>query len=262
MPFKNHNSLRLLTFDIFPACVVHAIFTRLGGLSPAPWNSLNVGGTVGDTVTRVRENRYLSFSALGRERSSLFDVWQVHSPDIVIANAPHPQSESRSELKADGIITDNPNVTLFMRFADCTPVMLYDKRKKVIGLVHAGWQGTVKQIAGQAVKTMQAVYGSQPGDIVAAIGPSIGPDHYEVGSNVLEQIMYSFGGDADRMIRNRDGKTYFNLWEANKFTLEKCGVAEVEVSNICTACHPEDWYSHREQKGATGRFGVIIALSE
>ena len=261
MKFNFVNSLRYLTFDIFPKSVINAVFTRRGGLSPEPWNSLNVGGTVGDNADRVRENRFQSFDALGRERTSMFDVWQIHSSDIVVANAPHASSGSRHELKADGILTDNPSVTLFMRFADCTPIMLYDTRNKVIGLVHAGWQGTIKQISGQAIRSMTAVYGSRPSDIVAAIGPSIGPDHYEVGSNVVEQVTYSFGDDAQLVLQERNGRVHLDLWKANRITMERAGVSNIDEASICTACHPEDWYSHRAQKGSTGRFGALMAIS-
>jgi YfiH family protein len=261
MKDHNENGVRYLTFDIFPKDVIHAIFTRQGGLSPDPWNSLNVGGTVGDELERVRENRYRSFAALGRARESMFDVWQVHSADVVIANAAHSHFNSPPEFKADGIVTDNPDVSLFMRFADCTPVLLYDPKKKAVGIVHAGWQGTVKRASGQAVRMMQAAYGSAPGDILAAIGPAIGPDHYEVGVDVLEQVQYSFGRDSASLLHEKGGRIHFDLWAANKLVLEQVGVRQVEVAGLCTACHPGDWFSHRAQKGKTGRFGGLIALS-
>lgn len=262
MKFHTECGVRYLTFDIFPKEVVHAVFTRQGGLSPDPWNSLNVGGTVGDERVRVRDNRYRSFSALGRNHRSMFDVWQVHSADVVIANAAHQSFIAPSEFKADGIVTKNPDVSLFMRFADCTPVLLYDPKQKAVGIVHAGWQGTVKRAAGQAVKMMQAAYGSKSGDILAAIGPAIGPDHYEIGLDVLEQVRYSFGKDSPSVLRESGGRTYFDLWAANKQVLECAGVGQIEVANLCTACHPEDWFSHRAQKGKTGRFGVLIGLSQ
>jgi YfiH family protein len=220
-----------------------------------------MGGTVGDDRERVRNNRYRSFTALGRDRSSIFDVWQVHSADIVIANAPHPRFDNPPEFKADGIITSNPDVTLFMRFADCTPILLYDPKSRSVGIVHAGWQGTVKRAAGAAVKTMQAAFGSCSTDILAAIGPAIGPDHYEVGADVIEQVNYSFGEDSARVLQKRDGRTFFDLWAANTLVLEQAGVNKVQVAGLCTACHPDDWYSHRAQKGKTGRFGALIALS-
>jgi polyphenol oxidase len=165
------------------------------------------------------------------------------------------------EFKADAIITDNPEVTLFMRFADCTPIMLYDPIKKAVGIVHAGWLGTVKQIAGQAVEGMRAAFGSRPADILAAIGPSIGPDHYEVGPDVIEQARYSFGKDADGLLPDHKDRVHFDLWKANKLSLERAGVGQVEVAGLCTACNPDDWYSHRAQKGKTGRFGALIAIA-
>ncbi len=262
MKFIDYKQVRYLTFDIFPREVIHAVFTRNGGVSPQPWGTLNVGGTVGDENDRVRQNRFVSFEALGRDRHSIFDVWQVHSSDVVIANAAHAQSTSpRHQFKADGIVTDNPSVSLFMRFADCTPVLLYDPAKKVVGMVHAGWQGTVKKAAGQAVKTMQAAYGCIPDDILAAVGPAIGPDHYEVGDNVVEQVKYAFGRDSAKLLIKVQNKVHFDLWEANKLALMQAGVRQVEVAGLCTACHIEDWYSHRAEKGKTGRFGALIALA-
>ena len=261
MKFHNIDGVRFLIFDIFPKEVIQAVFTRQGGLSPEPWASLNVGGTVGDERERVRENRYRSFAVLGRNRSSMFDVWQIHSADIVIANSPHSTTTAPPEFKADGILTDNPDVSLFMRFADCTPILLYDPQKKCVGIVHAGWLGTVRRAAGQAVKLMKAAYGSNPADILAAIGPSIGPDHYEVGNNVIEHVRLTFGRDAESLLEVHADKAQFNLWQANKLVLQQAGVLQVEVAGLCTACHPEDWYSHRAQKGKTGRFGALIALA-
>ena len=120
MPFCNNNGIRYYTFDIFPHMLVQAVFTRRGGVSPAPWNSLNVGGTVGDDRTRVQENRLRSFTALERGLNSMFDVWQVHSTEAVFAEAPRPPEVDH--YKADIIFTDRPGVTLYMRFADCVPI--------------------------------------------------------------------------------------------------------------------------------------------
>lgn len=262
MDFQTVAGVRYLTFDIFPREVVHAIFTRHGGLSPEPWHSLNVGGTVGDERARVRENRLRSFHALGRDTHSLFDVWQVHSADAVIANHPHPRITEPPEFKADIIVTDNPQVTLFMRFADCTPILLYDPRRAAVGIVHAGWLGTVKRAAGEAVRAMRAAYGSRPADLLAAIGPSIGPDHYEVGLDVEEHVRYAFGKAAASLLhRNHGPKAHFDLWAANKLALNQAGVEQVEVAGLCTVCHRDDWFSHRAEKGKTGRFGALIALA-
>jgi YfiH family protein len=258
MLFKQKNGVRFLTFDIFPSSVVHAVFTRNGGISPEPWTSLNVGGTVGDDRDRVRENRLRSFGALERDPHSMFDVWQVHSADVVVANAPH--NFSPPEFKADAIVTDRPDVTLFMRFADCVPILLHDPQRRVVGIVHAGWMGTVKRAAAAAVKAMQSVYGSWPAEILAAVGPSIGPDHYEIGPDVIGRVREAFNTEADTLLKNRNGNIHFDLWAANRLALEQAGVKRIEVAGQCTACHPEDWYSHRAQKGRTGRFGALIAL--
>jgi YfiH family protein len=259
MPFTHNNGIRYYTFDIFPHDVVQAVFTRQGGVSPEPWASLNVGGIVGDDATRVRENRYRSFTALGRRIDSLYDVWQVHSADSVIADAPRdPNSQL---IQADAIFTDKPEVTLYMRFADCVPILFYDSKQGVVGLAHAGWLGTVHGMTTAAVTKMHAHYGSKPENIMAAIGPSIGVDHYEIGHDVIAQVQNSFNSDAERLIESRNGKTYFDLWTANALQLQKSGVEKIEVAGLCTACHLDDWFSHRAEKGKTGRFGALIGLN-
>jgi len=261
MQFHQADGLRYLTFDLFPKSLIHAVFTRQGGLSSEPWSSLNVGNGVGDERQHVWQNRDRSFAALGRGRESLFDVWQVHSADLVVANAPHPRLDNPPEYKADILLTDNPQVTLFMRFADCTPILLFDPVKNAAALVHAGWVGTVKRAAGAAVKGLRAAYGSNPADILAAIGPSIGPDHYEVGPNVVEQARYAFGREAETLFLDQSGRVHFDLWKANRLALEQAGVSQIETAGLCTACHPEDWFSHRAQKGKTGRFGALLAVT-
>jgi polyphenol oxidase len=258
MPFIHNNGIRYYTFDLFPREVTHAVLTRQGGVSPEPWASLNVGGTVGDEVLRVRENRYRSFAALGRKIDSLFDVWQVHSADAVCADA--PRDPNLPLLQADIIFTDKLNVTLYMRFADCVPILFYDPKQRVVGLAHAGWLGTVRGTTSAAVKTMCEHYGSRPENILAAIGPSIGVDHYEVGPDVLARVRESFNSAADRLIESRAGKTHFDLWSANALQLQEAGVEKIEVAGLCTACHLDDWFSHRAEKGKTGRFGALIAL--
>jgi len=259
MSFVENQGLRYFTFSSFPQeQLVHAVFSRKGGVSPEPWNSLNVGGTVGDERARVVENRLRSFNAVDRDPHSMFDVWQVHSADVIIANSPH--NFSPPEYQADAIITDNPEVTLFMRFADCTPILLFDPVNYAVGIAHAGWMGTVKQVASATVDALRAAFGTQPSDIIAGIGPSIGADHYQIGPDVTTRVKEAFHEDANRLLIRREDGVYFNLWEANKISLAKAGVKQIEISGLCTACHPDDWYSHRAQKGKTGRFGAIIGL--
>ena len=152
------------------------------------------------------------------------------------------------------------NVTLFMRFADCVPLMLHDPRTGVIGVAHAGWMGTLRDVAASTVNAMKKNYGTNPADIIVGIGPSIGPDHYEIGADVILQVMQKFGDDSERVLKSHNGKIHFNLWEANRMLLERTGVEHIDVSGICTACNIQDWYSHRAEKGRTGRFGALISL--
>ena len=257
MPFIHHNGLRYFQFESLGK-TRHAVFTRQGGVSPEPWSSLNVGGTVGDELGRVRENRRLSFHAVGRAPESVYDVWQVHSADVVFASAPRAVDESYRQ--ADIILTDTQDVTLFMRFADCVPILLHDPRKGVVGVAHAGWMGTLRDAAAAAVEGMRRQYNSNPADIIAAIGPSIGPDHYEIGADVILQVMQKFGDESESVLQSNNGKIHFDLWRTNRLLLERAGVGQIEIAGICTACHTDDWFSHRAEKGRTGRFGVLIAL--
>ena len=260
MPFSQQNGLRFYTFNIFPRTITQAVFTRQGGVSPRPWDSLNVGGSIGDDITHVRENRIRSFKALGCAPESIHDVWQVHSADVVYADA--PRRLDTPYQKADIMLTDNPQVTLFMRFADCTPILLYDPKKNVIGLVHSGWLGTVRGATSVAVRAMVERYGSNPAEILAAIGPTIGPDHYEVGEDVITQVREAFGEEAESLFEKHGTSTHFDLWKANRILLEWEGVTQIETAGICTACHSSDWFSHRGEKGKTGRFGALLAMQD
>lgn len=256
LSLHSKDGLRFYTFETLKTR--HAIFTRHGGVSPEPWASLNVGGTVGDDLERVKKNRQMSFRAAGCAPESAFEVWQVHSADVVCARAPRPEHESLRQ--ADVILTDRPNVSLFMRFADCVPILAHDPRSGVVGIAHAGWMGTLRDVAGSMVGAMKKEYNSNPMDIVACIGPSIGPDHYEIGADVILQVMQKFGDDSDQVLRSINGKIHFDLWKTNQILLERAGVGKIEVAGICTACRTEDWFSHRAEKGRTGRFGALISL--
>ena len=259
MTFHQPDSIRYFTFDsLTEAGVTHAVFTRLGGVSPEPWASLNVGGLRGDDPARVLENRVRSFRALGKAPETVYDVWQVHSAEVI--STKEPRSASVPHLKADAILTDRPEVTLFMRFGDCVPILLYDPLRRIAGLAHAGWLGTVRGTVTATVAKMQAEFGSRPIDILAAIGPSIAAHHYEVGPEVVQQVHKAFGQDAEALLTRSGKAIHFDLWAANRLLLEEVGVRRIEIAGICTACHLEDWYSHRGEGGKTGRFGALVAV--
>jgi hypothetical protein len=262
MPFQSVNGIRFYTFESLNTHgVVHAIFTRHGGVSPAPWRSLNVGGTVGDAVDRVQENRLRSLQAVGRDPLSVYDVWQVHSADVV--NAIAPRTQNQPHLKADGLLSNRPGLTLYMRFADCVPVLLFEPNHRVVGIAHAGWQGTVKRAAASLVDHFVRDFNCKAENIIACIGPSIGPDHYQIGPDVIERVRRAFGEQSHVFLSTSDGessdnKVKFDLWKANQWVLEQAGVPQIEIAEICTACHVEDWFSHRAEAGKTGRFGALI----
>ncbi len=260
MPFRASGGICYFQFEQFSGDIVHAVFTRQGGVSPAPWSALNVGGTVGDEPERVRENRRMALAALGRSPESVYDSWQVHGVNVAIADTPRPPETPH--VQADVILTDKPGITLMMRFADCVPIFLEDPIRRVVGIAHAGWMGTVQGTARSAVEAMQAHFGSKPAEIQAAIGPSIGPDHYQIGPDVISRVRQAFGSEAEDLLVVRDGSTYFDLWKANTLILQRSGVRQIENAGLCTVCHNEDWYSHRAERGQTGRFGAIIALQE
>ncbi len=240
--------------------VYHAIFTRHGGVSPQPWESLNFGASVGDEALRVAKNRGMALASIGLISESVYDVYQIHSTNVVVTSGPLDKNDPH--IKADAILTNKPNVTLMMRFADCVPILLFDPIKRAIGIVHAGWVGTVDKIIVKAVLEMGRNYGTNPDDLIAAIGPAIGPDHYTVGEDVLHRIRSSFHLIDDQIVSERNGKSYFDLWKANKISLNNVGVHKIEMAEICTFCNIEDWYSHRGENGKTGRFGVVFGLSD
>jgi polyphenol oxidase len=240
--------------------LVHAVFTRQGGVSAAPWDSLNIGGTVGDNPEAVKRNLSLMYEVLELDGKCACTVWQVHSADTVIADEPPPGR--RWLARADGIVTNRPDVPLTMRFADCVPILFYDPAHRAIGMAHAGWRGVVRQAAVSTLRTMQAAYGTDPDRVQVAIGPSIGPDHYQVGPEVVDAVDQTFGTTHGLIRRASDGSSYLDLWEANRLALERAGVRQIEVAGICTASNVSEFYSHRAERGRTGRFGAIIALRE
>jgi YfiH family protein len=259
MKIVHNGGLEVFQFESNPfQNIVQGIFSRKGGVSQPPWNSLNQGGTVGDLKEHVVENRRLAFDFFGRSVETLFDVWQVHSTTTICTEINRKPTEVHQ--KADAIFTNNPEVTLFMRFADCVPIMIYDPIQKVVGIIHAGWKGTVQNIVGEAIHQIRETYRCEPTNLIAAIGPSIGPDHYRVGEEVIDQVNQRFGGQASEFLRESEGHTYLDLWKANESLLKLCGVNAIERADLCTACDIEHWYSHRAEKGVTGRFGALIAL--
>jgi hypothetical protein len=246
-------------FDAW-ATLKHGIFTRHGGVSGAPWHSLNLGGNVGDEAGAVRRNHERMYAALGVDAARACSVWQVHGIDVVIVNG--AVKGRRWLSRADAMVTDRLDTPLSMRFADCTPLLFHDPVRGVIAMAHAGWRGTVRGVGAHVVRVMQQSYGCKPADIQAGIGPSIGPDRYQVGEEVVAAVRDYFGSTAGLIRRDpADGTSYLDLWAANRRDLERAGVEQIEVAGICTATRTDDFFSHRAEHGRTGRFGAVLTLS-
>ena len=250
-------------FEQWPesGALAHGVFTRQGGVSRAPFASLNVGGTVGDDLAAVRENLRRIYAALSLDGERACTVWQVHSADTVLATERTPGRHWLA--RADGMITNRPGLPLTMRFADCVPLLFHDPVHRAVGIAHAGWRGTVGMVGVSVVRAMQAAFGTDPADLQVAIGPSIGPERYEVGSEVAAAVLKAFGEDGKGLLHYPNGgKAHLDLWAANRLALERVGVRQIEVAGLCTAAHVDDFFSHRAERGKTGRFCAVIALRE
>jgi len=235
--------------------LVHAVFTRQGGVSLPPFATLNLGHAVGDDPVAVEANHRRVYRSLQIHRSQVVTCHLVHGTDVLVATG----ADGGHWLgKADALITDEPGVYLSMRFADCLPVLLNDAQRGVVGLVHAGWRGTVKNVAEAVVRAMVNELGCSPPHITAVIGPAIGPCCYQVGDEVVRAVQAAFD-ESDQLLSERpDQRVCFDLWEANRRQLVEAGVGQVIVMGLCTACHTGLFFSHRAERGQTGRFGVVI----
>jgi YfiH family protein len=236
----------------------HGVFTRLGGHSRPPWHSLNTGHTVGDDPQAVGANHRLICRALGFSTDDIISPYQVHGAAVAVVGA---RDRGRIIYDTDALVTQAPGVLLMLRFADCTPIWLYDPTQGAIGLAHAGWRGTVAGTARAAAEAMQSAFGSKPADLVVGIGPAIGPCCYEVGEDVALAVRNAFPDLFPQLLVPRtNGKWHLDLWAANWHILARSGVRQIEVAGVCTACHSEEWFSHRAEHGQTGRIGALIGL--
>ncbi len=240
----------------------HGVFTRLGGVSKPPFDSLNVGSTVGDDPASVLTNRRRMAQALNVREAETRTTWQVHGAEVIIARRDDP--EEWPPPQADAIVTAEVGLPLVMRFADCVPLVLYDPARRVLALAHAGWRGTVAGVAPAVVRAMQEAFGCRPPDIIVGIGPSIGPERYEVGPEVAARVRAVFGDEAGLIERpaGNGSRPHLNLWEANRRALQRVGVRQIEVAGICTASNTREFYSHRAENGRTGRFGLLAVLED
>lgn len=263
-PIRHGNGVITYAFDHLTTWPVSAhVSTRHGGVSPAPWTSLNFSVSRGDEAERVTANFARFCGAVDVDPAHPVRTHQVHGTAVAKVDWDDAGSRQRA---TDALITDAVGLPLFLVFADCAPILLYDKRQHALGVCHAGWRGTTNGAAASTLWAMQAAYNTDPADVLAGIGPSIGPASYEVGEDVYRMAQAKLPGP-ERFFTFPNGSTanpYFDLWQANAAQLVEAGVPaeQIEIAGIDTAQNTGDFFSHRAEKGACGLFGLLAWLTE
>ncbi len=270
MELHRSEGVEYLTFPSFSAYpfVRHAFSTRAGGVSKNEYSSMNLGFGRGDGDENVRENYRRFCRAAGLDYDSLVSSAQDHHTFIRrVGKEQHGVGirKPKDMQSVDGLITNEPGVTLVTHYADCVPVYLLDPVKRAIGLVHAGWRGTVARIAEAAVSAMTREFGSRPADLLAGIGPSIGPCCFEVDSPVRDVFAALSDLNPGDLIRDDgNGKYHVDLWETNRRILMRAGVpaSSITVGGVCTRCNADLLFSHRATGGKRGGLAAFLALTE
>lgn len=260
------NGLPLNMADGFGPGVAHGFSTRLGGVSEGIYTSLNLGLNRGDDHGRVRGNFELFCAAVGVERDMLVFSAQVHGDAVRICTSADAGMglDRPISYEADALITDVPGLALTIFTADCLPILLYDGERRVVAAAHAGWRGTALGIVERTVERMAAQYGCDPANILAAIGPGISRCCFETREDVPNAMTESLGSAALPFIESKEsGRFLVDLKGLNVLRLERAGLraANIAVSDACTACQPERYWSHRATEGNRGSMAAVIALA-
>ena len=248
------------------AGTAHGFSTRLGGVSPAPMDTLNLGANRGDDPANLRENFSRFCAAVGADANALVKNHQIHSDIVrpVTRDDILPDPATPGSFEADGLITDRPGVCLTIFSGDCIPILLYDPAARCIAAVHAGWRGTAIGAAAQAAEAMIQDYGCDGKNILAAIGPGISPCCFETHADVPDGLRSRLGPDAEPFIRPlpKPGKFSVDLKGANARWLERAGLARehIAICPACTACDLDTFWSHRVQGSARGSMAAMIQL--
>ena len=246
---------------------LHGFSTRLGGVSKEHLYSMNLSFARGDRKENVRENFQRISHAVGFSEEKMVFTHQTHTTNVRKVTEEDwgkGFSRERDYSDVDGLITNVPQTVLTTFYADCVPIYLMDPVKKAIGLCHSGWRGTVGRISQVTIARMQEEYGSDPKDILAAVGPSICQNCYEVSGDVIEQFQDSFREKywKELFYQKENGKYQLNLWKANEIILEEAGITKehISVTDICTCCNPQLLYSHRASKGQRGNLAAFLMI--
>ena len=266
---KEKNHVPYIQFKNLSATgiVKHGFSTRKGGVSTGIFSSMNLNFKRGDDPDAVLENYRRMAAALNMRVDDMVLSDQTHTTNVrVITEEDRGKGILRPQdySDVDGMITNVPGIVLVTSYADCVPLYFVDPVRKAIGLSHSGWKGTVGHIGQKTVWKMHEVYGSEPKDIVAAIGPSICQSCYEVSDDVAEAFRANFTADevADILLDKGNGKYQLDLWKANWYVLTDAGILpeHLSVTDLCTACHPNLLWSHRKTNGQRGGLSAFLSL--
>jgi YfiH family protein len=248
--------------------VVHAFSTRRGGVSQAQYATLNLGASVGDDPKAVEENRRRFFEVFGIVAGQVVRVRQVHGDGILTVDASLISREGfpgvllDEQHGYDAVITNLPNWALVVSTADCLPILIHDRIGKAVAAVHAGWRSTARRIAARAIEAMMDTYGTHPEDCLVAIGPGIRQCCYEVDAAVTDAMMGALPTWGNHAVATRPGHFHLDLAGVNRAILIEAGVRPDRIADVklCTACRPDLLFSHRAEKGRTGRMMNMILL--
>lgn len=267
---EEKNGVRFLSFPALEKTKIvrHLFSTRTGGVSEGMFSTMNLSFTRGDNPESVLENFRRIAGVLGCEVEDFVCSDQTHTTNVRVtgrADAGKGVIKEKDYTDVDGLITNEPGVVLATFYADCVPLYFVDPVKKAIGLSHSGWRGTVNKMGLNTVRKMEEAYGTNPADLVAAIGPSICMSCYEVGSEVAEEFLKAFPKKAEQkeiLQEKGNGKYLLNLWKANYFIMREAGIKEenISVTDICTCCNGEELFSHRQSQGKRGNLGAFLGL--
>ena len=243
--------------------VPHCFTTRYGGVSAGQFASMNIAIKEGETEENVEKNLSILASVLGFRLEDLVLTRQTHT-DIVrkVTRQDHLGIFHRDYPECDGLVTNDPGVTLMIFTADCTPILFHDPVTGAVGACHAGWKGTAQDIGGKTVAAMVREFGCDPADIRAAIGPNIGGCCFETDYDVPLAMIETYGEAAAEHIRPVGEKYYVNLKEINALSLRRASVRHIEISESCTMCENTRFWSHRYTRGHRGSQGALITCKE
>lgn len=270
MKLNTNNGVSYLTFNELSkySFINHAFSTRLGGVSENEFSSMNLSFNRGDPDENVLENYKRLCKAAGFDFNTLVASAQDHNTnirDVTSNDLGIGIWKEKDQKSVDGLITNKPGVTLVTYFADCTPLFFLDPYKKVIGLAHAGWRGTVSLMANKMVEKMCDQYGCNVNDIICGIGPSIGPCCYEVDKPVYDEFCSIPKIDHNLIAADKEnGKYIVSLWDANKQILLQSGIRQsnIIVGGVCTSCNSDLLFSHRRTKGKRGGMVAMMSIQE